>query len=122
MTLIDSFTSGWDSIVGEGTYLSSTGGVKFLAVGLIVALILFGALYISRALGTKITIYHVIAFVVISAAVAILLQDWLSLIDWLALGLSGQSVGVTIWAIGEIAFVAVLAYNAITTHGRYLVR
>jgi hypothetical protein len=59
---------------------------------------------------------------VAACGVAIIAQNYLGLIDWIILGITGVSISASLFVTGMVVFVCVMFWNLIATGGRQLVR
>ena len=59
---------------------------------------------------------------VAACGVAIVAQNYIGLIDWIMLGITGVSMPAMIFVTGMVVFVCVMFWNLIATGGRQLVR
>lgn len=91
-------------------------GAAILAItmGLLLLLILLPRL--------KANLWTGIALGGVAAGGMVIAQNYTRLWDWIALGLSGDNGGATLFVIGMILMIAVMAYNLIMTKGATAVR
>lgn len=92
-----------------------------LAMCLVVGIV---ALAILMFVGSKRQIGFWGGFGLSAAAcgVAIAAQHYTGLLDWIVLGYTGASTAASLFVIGMVAMIAVMAWNAFRTSGKTLVR
>ena len=95
--------------------------IYFAAIGVTLAFFLFAMLFLVNK-KKDLTILHAVVFGVIAACIALTAQNYLSLFDWVFIGLSGYDLGASLFVAGMLMMVAVMIYNYATTGGKKMVQ
>ena len=105
------------------TFVSYLTGDIFMIVGFTLSALfvaLLGMMFIGK--GRKLTIWHGVALVCGSFFVATIVTNQTNLAGWISLGVTGVSIGATLFVVGMIAMTGVMLYNLFMSKGRILIR
>jgi|GEM_PF-2914998 len=93
----------------------------YVAIGIVVSFFLFAGLFtvINRK---GISLMHVLAFGLVAILVAVIVQNYLALVDWIYIGIMGYDLGASLFVFGMISTLFVMGYNLITTSGKTMVQ
>lgn len=122
-SIVNSMSSAWGSfrdwIMGSSAAVGS-GTAEAVAIGLTASLMVFAALFLLGLLGQKMTAWTAAGVVAVGLLASVIVQHVSGLVGWLVLGMRFTDVGASLFLVGEVLMVAVMAYNAIMA--RQLVR
>lgn len=94
----------------------------YLLAGLGMVTVFFAMLLLHFVSSQRLTIWHALAIGIIASFSASLVNNYVTLGEWLTLGLMGISTAAMVFVIGVAVMLAVMVYNLISTRGRTMVR
>lgn len=107
--------------IADKTGNACTYGDVLVSLCVVSAFFVFLCLSLFPAFG-RFSFWHIVGAVVVGVSVAFILDTYVDLVDWFQLGIQFTDIGASLYVVGSLMFIAVLAINIIRTSGRRLIR